>query len=824
MHLTRLASCSTASQQPLFTLFNFVWLHKSGQVVTHYSYLQPDNILLSNGHVKVIDFNSAVMVGDGVTSASSYAGLNKSVKTSGESTTRKDTDFGGTLPWWSPERVSLYIARSAQQSRSPSSFFSQGGSVDRFSPDNASRRCPGIEFDLWSLGCVMYEMLVGTNPFLRGTPELTADKIMKYSQRSASIDFPTSVGPLTRNLCLKLLEPNPLKRAEIIPADKTQLLNHPFFTGFNFHSPLSQLDASHLIKTLLQSGNRRDARNGAMMTPSLLEFTPEASGQAFRGRDLNSLRFNNTGQRSEGRSYKRPPFQSPKTIHEATPVEPLPYNGEPSMETRAVMENNPSDDEEKETPKHERVNNDGNDDDSTFRPGDTYNSRDGMSSNKGDPKSGFSCPGSIIILKSRRMSSLVQQDALLRDAFRLSPMEPATVSRQSLPYRRRRRTLSEIGRKQARGVTSDLTRLTRSSTPQEVVEREHSVPLVLDSSPSSPDHLSRRPDTSAQQVDATLRFSQVDRQQSVRFDPIEHIHEEEPASAESEVPEWVEAMRSESFKDFVIDEIVKELKVLVTSSRTYDPDVEVVSAAEIMTWGPVLVSFTTQSDYPLVETEDAPVLKPSVASRVITEAELPNVSPRSSSREMEAMRLSRCTVQRSSVGGAGNQPLCCVRSPSYYVLNRLRRWLTPVNTPYEGSEEDMTIPLEQPQYKNPPEYKVPQSHDIRPQGAVMTSPGHPCFGMLSGCFGLMLFEANLADNYCCLADVLPVDGSASISQVNSTTIEIKMGPAYVPPKYPNVTLKFRRPHDRILSIRLDCGTVDQLEDWLPHWAALTAKA
>ena len=150
------------------------FLHKNKML---YRDLKPENIMVdSNGHIKLTDF-----------------GLSKMVKK------QKDKAFTicGTPQYLAPEILS----------------------DDGY--DNS--------VDWWSLGCVMYEMLVGKAPFrIPKGSYLSADLYKK------KITIPEFVTEEAKDLISSLLVPNPKKRLGYGPDGAKKIKEHPYFSGINW--------------------------------------------------------------------------------------------------------------------------------------------------------------------------------------------------------------------------------------------------------------------------------------------------------------------------------------------------------------------------------------------------------------------------------------------------------------------------------------------------------------------------------------------------------------------------------------------------------------
>ena len=150
------------------------FLHKNKML---YRDLKPENIMIdSNGHIKLTDF-----------------GLSKMIKKPKE----KAFTICGTPQYLAPE------------------ILSDDGYDD--------------SVDWWSLGCVMYEMLVGKAPF----------KIPKGSYLSADlykkkVVMPDFISLDAKDLISLLLIPNPKKRLGYGPDGSKKIKEHPFFEGINW--------------------------------------------------------------------------------------------------------------------------------------------------------------------------------------------------------------------------------------------------------------------------------------------------------------------------------------------------------------------------------------------------------------------------------------------------------------------------------------------------------------------------------------------------------------------------------------------------------------
>ena len=68
----------------------------------------------------------------------------------------------------------------------------------------------GLEADVWSLGCMLYTMLVGQPPFDTDAVKSTLDRVIK-----AKYDLPPHLSPEAQDLIQRLLQKNPEHRLRL---------------------------------------------------------------------------------------------------------------------------------------------------------------------------------------------------------------------------------------------------------------------------------------------------------------------------------------------------------------------------------------------------------------------------------------------------------------------------------------------------------------------------------------------------------------------------------------------------------------------------------
>ncbi|CAI2368902.1 unnamed protein product [Moneuplotes crassus] len=139
--------------------------------------VNPRNILIDNkGHIKIIDF-----------------GLSKNIK---EDSDRIETC--GTPAYCAPEII-------------------KGGKHEN-------------TMDFWSFGVLLYEMLHGKYPFLKGTVK-SKDEIFKQVLNN-KLKIDRNLSPFTEDFLKKLLNKDPAKRLGANGIE--EILNHPFLETINF--------------------------------------------------------------------------------------------------------------------------------------------------------------------------------------------------------------------------------------------------------------------------------------------------------------------------------------------------------------------------------------------------------------------------------------------------------------------------------------------------------------------------------------------------------------------------------------------------------------
>lgn len=107
----------------------------------------------------------------------------------------------------------------ATQLRMPhEKHYTMCGTPNYISPEIATRSAHGLESDVWSLGCMLYTLLVGKPPFDTDTVKNTLNKVVL-----ADYEMPTFLSGEAQNLIHQLLRKNPAERLSL-----SSVLDHPF--------------------------------------------------------------------------------------------------------------------------------------------------------------------------------------------------------------------------------------------------------------------------------------------------------------------------------------------------------------------------------------------------------------------------------------------------------------------------------------------------------------------------------------------------------------------------------------------------------------------
>ncbi|PSS15496.1 Serine/threonine-protein kinase [Actinidia chinensis var. chinensis] len=163
--------------------------------------IKPDNLLLDkNGHMRLSDFGLCKPL-----DCSNLSTINENAVMNDENL-RESMDVNGCFPdngngsrWKSP----LEQLQHWQMNRRTLAF-STVGTPDYIAPEVLLKKGYGKECDWWSLGAIMYEMLVGYPPFYSDDPITTCRKIVHWRSH---LKFPqeSRLTPEAKDLICRLI-------------------------------------------------------------------------------------------------------------------------------------------------------------------------------------------------------------------------------------------------------------------------------------------------------------------------------------------------------------------------------------------------------------------------------------------------------------------------------------------------------------------------------------------------------------------------------------------------------------------------------------------
>ncbi|XP_009775057.1 uncharacterized protein LOC107818846 [Nicotiana tabacum] len=156
--------------------------------------IKPDNLLLDkNGHMRLSDFGLCKPL-----DCSNLSPINENEVMDDENT--RGSANKGTGSCWNS---SLEQLQHWQINRRKLAF-STVGTPDYIAPEVLLKKGYGVECDWWSLGAIMYEMLVGYPPFYSEDPITTCRKIVHWRNH---LKFPeeTRLSPEAKDLICRLL-------------------------------------------------------------------------------------------------------------------------------------------------------------------------------------------------------------------------------------------------------------------------------------------------------------------------------------------------------------------------------------------------------------------------------------------------------------------------------------------------------------------------------------------------------------------------------------------------------------------------------------------
>ncbi|KAJ8763289.1 hypothetical protein K2173_026190 [Erythroxylum novogranatense] len=135
--------------------------------------IKPDNLILDkNGHLKLSDFGLCKPLDE---KYSTILLENEDVATQEASNEAGGQAASDKAPWSMPKEQLLQWKRNRR-----ALAYSTVGTLDYMAPEVLLKKGYGMECDWWSLGAIMYEMLIGYPPFCSDDPRMTCRKIINW--------------------------------------------------------------------------------------------------------------------------------------------------------------------------------------------------------------------------------------------------------------------------------------------------------------------------------------------------------------------------------------------------------------------------------------------------------------------------------------------------------------------------------------------------------------------------------------------------------------------------------------------------------------------
>ncbi|KAM0030465.1 putative protein kinase AGC-NDR family [Helianthus debilis subsp. tardiflorus] len=222
--------------------------------------IKPDNLLLDKfGHMKLSDFglckplDCTNLQEKDFTAAKNLSGA---LQSDGRPAVPRRTQQEQLQHWQRNRRMLAY---------------STVGTPDYIAPEVLLKKGYGMECDWWSLGAIMYEMLVGYPPFYSDEPMSTCRKIVNWRTH---LKFPeeAKLSPEAKDLICKLLC-NVEKRLGTKGAHEIKA--HPWFKGIEWEK-LYQMEAAFIpeVNGELDTQNFEKFEEGENQIPSTTKSGP----------------------------------------------------------------------------------------------------------------------------------------------------------------------------------------------------------------------------------------------------------------------------------------------------------------------------------------------------------------------------------------------------------------------------------------------------------------------------------------------------------------------------------------------------------------------
>jgi serum/glucocorticoid-regulated kinase 2 len=116
------------------------------------------------------------------------------------------------------------------------------GTPEYMAPEMVQQTGHGRALDWWTVGILLYEMLVGIPPFYAKDKEVKYDKILR-----SELKFPRGVSTEAKQVIRKLLERDPTQRLGVGPGGAEEIKAEAFFEGLDWDTTLAKAAPGPLV-------------------------------------------------------------------------------------------------------------------------------------------------------------------------------------------------------------------------------------------------------------------------------------------------------------------------------------------------------------------------------------------------------------------------------------------------------------------------------------------------------------------------------------------------------------------------------------------------
>jgi serine/threonine kinase 38 len=156
--------------------------------------LKPDNLILGkDGHIKLSDFGLCKHVEIKAKSANITEQMRSDLSNIAKDSTSKNSALS-----------KVQANRRAEYIRNRQLAFSTVGTPDYIAPEVFGQKGYSETVDWWSVGAILFEMMVGYPPFFSDEPSITCQKILHW-KKTLNIPEESNLTPEARDILKRLL-------------------------------------------------------------------------------------------------------------------------------------------------------------------------------------------------------------------------------------------------------------------------------------------------------------------------------------------------------------------------------------------------------------------------------------------------------------------------------------------------------------------------------------------------------------------------------------------------------------------------------------------